>query len=62
MKRDSLLKYVAATLGIIWLFAVTFNYYIVHKPFTAENALAILNVMGDVLVAGALFALSAALG
>jgi 4-amino-4-deoxy-L-arabinose transferase-like glycosyltransferase len=56
------LKYVAATLGIIWLFAVTFNYYIVHKPFTAENALAILNVLGDVLVAGALFALAAALG
>jgi 4-amino-4-deoxy-L-arabinose transferase-like glycosyltransferase len=56
------LKYVAATLGIIWLFAVTFNYYIVHKPFTAENALAILNALGDVLVTGALFALAAALG
>lgn len=49
-------------LVVAWLFLVTFNYYIVHKPFNAENALAILNALGDVLVAGALVALGAALG
>jgi hypothetical protein len=38
------------------------NYYIVHKPFSAENALALLNVLGDVVVVGALVALGAALG
>jgi 4-amino-4-deoxy-L-arabinose transferase-like glycosyltransferase len=49
-------------IGIIWLFAVTFNYYIVHKPFTIENMLAIFNVLGDIFVAGALYALAVAIG
>jgi 4-amino-4-deoxy-L-arabinose transferase-like glycosyltransferase len=49
-------------LVVVWLFLVTLNYYIVHKPFSAENALAMLNALGDVAVAGALVALGAALG
>ncbi|MBM3127755.1 MAG: hypothetical protein FJ009_03870, partial [Chloroflexi bacterium] len=49
-------------LALTWIFLVTLNYYIVHKPFSAENALAILNALGDVIVAGALVALAAALG
>ena len=38
-------------LGIIlvvvtWIFAVTFNYYIVHKPFSVKNALGATNGLG----------------
>jgi len=62
MKRETLVKLSLALLGVLWLFVVTLNYYIVHKPFTIENALAILSALGDVLIAGALFALAAALG
>ncbi len=61
-KQATALKLFLVVLALAWLFAVTFNYYIVHKPFTIENALAIVNALGDVLVAGALFALAAALG
>lgn len=62
MNRPMLGKWLAIVLAVLWLFAVTFNYYIVHKPFGVENVLAMLNVLGDVLVASALFALAAALG
>jgi hypothetical protein len=62
MNRETVVKFSLALLGVVWLFVVTLNYYIVHKPFTTENALAILNVLGDVLVAATLFALAAALG
>lgn len=51
-----------SALALAWIFLVTLNYYIVHKPFSAENALAMLNALGDVAVAGALVALAAALG
>ncbi|MCX7839620.1 MAG: hypothetical protein N2559_09235, partial [Anaerolineae bacterium] len=49
-------------LALAWIFLVTLNYYIVHKPFSAENALAILNALSDVMIAGALVALGAAVG
>lgn len=56
------IKVLLVVLALAWIFLVTFNYYIVHKPFGAENALAILNALGDVIAAGALVALGAALG
>ena len=62
MKSNTLLKSVLICLAVVWLFAVTFNYYIVHKPFSVENVLAILNTLGDIAVAGAMFALASALG
>ena len=62
MNRQTVAKLLLAFLGVIWLFVVTLNYYVVHKPFTLENALAILNALGDVLVAAALFALAAGIG
>jgi 4-amino-4-deoxy-L-arabinose transferase-like glycosyltransferase len=62
MNRQTVGKLLLALCSVAWLFAVTLAYYIVHKPFTVENLLAILNALGDVLVAAALFALAAALG
>jgi hypothetical protein len=62
MNRTTILKLTLAILAVIWLFVVTFNYYVVHKPFAVENALAILNALGDVIVAGVLVALATALG
>jgi hypothetical protein len=56
------LKFLPIAFALAWIFLVTLNYYIVHKPFSAENALALLNALGDVVVAGALVALGAALG
>lgn len=52
----------ALVLTVVWLFTVVVNYYIVHKPFDLANALAILNVLGDLCVAVALFALGSAIG
>src|SRR5574341_1048762 len=62
MNRPPVLRLIAVALGVVWLFVVTLNYYVVHKPFAVGNALAILNVLGDVFIVGALFALAAALG
>ncbi len=56
------LKFLLILFALAWIFLVTLNYYIVHKPFSVENALALLNALGDVLIAGALVALGAALG
>ncbi len=56
------LRLAAIGVAVVWFFVVAVNYYIVHKPFTLANALAILNALGDVFVAGALVALAAALG
>ncbi len=55
-------KFALVLLALAWLFAVTFNYYIVHKPFTLENALALIDAALNILAALALFALAAALG
>jgi len=62
MNRATVFKVIRVVFAVAWIFAVTFNYYIVHKPFTLENALAILNALGDVSVASALVAVAAALG
>ena len=62
MNRPSGVKLIAAGVGVLWLFVVTFNYYIAHKPFAIENVLAILNALGDVLVMFVLYALAAAIG
>jgi hypothetical protein len=56
------LKFLPIAFALAWIFLVALNYYIVHKPFSAENALALLNALGDVVVVGALVALGAALG
>lgn len=48
-------------LALTWIFLITLNYYIVHKPFGVENVLVVANALGDVMVAVALFALAAAL-
>ena len=37
-------RFLLIVIAILWLFAVTFSYYIVHKPFTAESAQLLLNV------------------
>jgi hypothetical protein len=47
---------------VAWLFVVTFNYYIVHKPFSVENALALLGVAADVLTLALLLLLATSLG
>lgn len=62
MNRDKAIKLVLSALATLWMFVVVFSYYIVHKPFSAENALAILNDLGDVIVAGLLLALGTAIG
>jgi len=61
-QEKTLLKFLPIVFALAWIFLVVLNYYIVHKPFSAENALALLNVLGDVVVVGALVALGAALG
>jgi 4-amino-4-deoxy-L-arabinose transferase-like glycosyltransferase len=62
MKQTSRFSMVVATIAVLWMFVVIFNYYIVHKPFGIENAIAILTVLGDIFTAGALVILSSALG
>ena len=62
MNRSLLFHLIAVTVAVVWLFAVIFNYYIVHKPFTVENVIAILNVLGDTLVAVALVLLATSMG
>ncbi len=57
-----LVRYLAILVTLIWLFVVTTNYYIVHKPFGGENAFAVLNLLGDILVAVLLFVVAAAIG
>ncbi len=60
--RRVVLGVILVLLVLVWLFSVITGYYIVHKPFTVENALALMNTLGDVMVAGALFAIASALG
>jgi len=42
----SLIRLGVVLVALAWIFLVTFNYYIVHKPFGVENALAILSALG----------------
>lgn len=62
MNRETVVKLLLALVGVAWLFAVTLAYYVVHKPFSLDNLQAILNALGDILVAGLLFLLAAAIG
>src|SRR5512143_3466415 len=62
MKQTSRFSLVVATVAVLWMFVVIFNYYIVHKPFGIENAIAILTALGDIFTAGALVILSSVLG
>ncbi|MBI5029615.1 MAG: glycosyltransferase family 39 protein [Chloroflexi bacterium] len=55
-------KLVLIVIVVAWTFAVVFGYYVVHKPFTTANVLAIASSIGDVLTALALYALAAVLG
>ncbi len=55
-------RVVAIALAITWLFFVTMNYYIVHKPFHLSNALAIGEVILNCLVAVLIFALASGIG
>lgn len=55
-------KLIAAVFALVWLFVVLVNYYIVHKPFDAEQFLRILSNAGDVLVAVLVYALAATVG
>lgn len=62
MPRSRLFQAIFVFLAVLWNFVVVLNYYIVHKPFSAENALALLNVLGDVVIVVALVVLGAAVG
>jgi hypothetical protein len=62
MKRSQWVILVLTILSIVWLFAVVFNYYIVHKPLTIGNLAAIFNVLGDLLTAFLFYVLGAVLG
>ncbi len=62
-KNSSLLvRLLAIFVALVWMLFVTTNYYIVHKPFAAENAVAILNTLGDILITVLLLVLAAAIG
>lgn len=60
--RPGLRRGLLAGVAVVWMFAVIFGYYVAHKPFTPANVLAIINSLGDVATAAALYALAAALG
>lgn len=62
MTRAAIFKLVIVIGIVTWLFAVTISYYIVHKPFTVENLLAIVNALADVGTMLALYVLASALG
>ncbi len=47
---------------LVWFLLVTTSYYVVHKPFSVENALAVVNSVGDVAVTCLLLVLAAAIG
>lgn len=62
MNRAAFLKLVIVIGIVIWLFAVTISYYIVHKPFTFENLMATVNALADVGAMLALYVLASAIG
>lgn len=62
MSRLQLGRVIPILAALGWLFVVVFAYYIPHKPFTAENLIAVLSAAGDVLVVLLLFACAAAVG
>ena len=62
MNRLAVGKLVVVAIAVAWFFLVLVSYYIVHKPFGIDNLLAMLNALGDVLVAGAIFLLAMLVG
>ncbi|MBI5651726.1 MAG: glycosyltransferase family 39 protein [Chloroflexi bacterium] len=62
MKRESISKGFVILVAVGWLFVVVINYYIAHKPFTGENALAMLNHLANLVIAGLLYLLAATIG
>lgn len=48
--------------ALAWLFVVVFSYYVSHKPFALENAIALGNAAADVGVILGLFLCAAAFG
>ncbi len=62
MNRRLVGRIVLVFFFVAWLFVVTFNYYVVHKPFNAEMVLALVNAFGDIFVLALLMLLAAALG
>jgi hypothetical protein len=45
-----------------WLFVVTLEYFVVHKPFGVQNGLALLSSCGDLVILSLLLVLAAAVG
>jgi len=62
MTRSEISKIVAMVLAVAWLFVVVVVYFVVHKPFTGENALALLDAFANLAVAAAIFFLALILG
>lgn len=50
------------SLGVLWAFAVYFNYYIVHKPFNVANVTAIVSVLLDITIWLGILSVALALG
>ncbi len=40
MERSRIIHLLSSVFGVVWLFVVTIDYYIVHKRFTVANAMA----------------------
>lgn len=67
MNKESKSRYpvrwlVAVALSVLWVFVVYAAYYIVHKPFDARMALAVLNRAGDLAVCAGVLLVSTAIG
>lgn len=62
MNTRSLRQFLFAGLIVAWLFVVVFSYYVVHKPFNVETALALLSVGGDIILLLLLLLAAAAVG
>ncbi len=62
LNRRFLLRLLAVLVVLVWLLFVTTSYYVVHKPFSGENALAVINSFGDVAVACLVVVLAGAVG
>ncbi|MGQ9628232.1 MAG: hypothetical protein ACUVV0_15180, partial [Anaerolineae bacterium] len=52
----------AVAMGLAWAFAIYAAYYWVHKPFTADNAAALLSTALDIALWLGLLAIAFALG
>lgn len=62
MNRSMMKKWLLILIAIAWLFAVTFSYYIVHKPFAVANFLALGDGLANIVVAFLMLALAVGIG